>query len=99
MRNLTGYFLVGSKPGGRIRKPWTLVLSAAVNQKDSRGARSSWERRASLGWVSFWSINQSAFVHVKSTPSIEPDPCFVVRAKRTISPGSARSEEHTSELQ
>ena len=51
MRNLTGYFLLGSKDGGLIRKPWTLVPSAAGNQKDSSGAWSSWARRASLRCV------------------------------------------------
>src|ERR1035437_10081700 len=51
MRNLTGYFLEESKAGGLMRKPSTLVLSAAVNQKDSIFGKSSWESRASLRWV------------------------------------------------
>src|SRR6267154_4523430 len=36
MRNFTGYFLLASKLGGRMMKPWTLVWAAPVNQKGSR---------------------------------------------------------------
>jgi hypothetical protein len=51
MRNLTGYFLWGSKSGGRMRKPWTWTLPMEGNQKDSIFGRSSWSRRGVLRWV------------------------------------------------
>src|ERR1700761_5940889 len=41
MRNLTGYFLEGSKFGGLMRNPWTFVSFAPENQKDSSFERSS----------------------------------------------------------
>src|SRR5579863_3486593 len=52
MRNFTGYFFEASKFGGLTRKPSTLSLCAPVNQKDSSGDMATWDREASLRWVS-----------------------------------------------
>src|SRR5260370_12796492 len=52
MRNLTGYFLAGSKFGGLTSKPSTSSPRAPLNQKDSSGDTASWERTASLRYVS-----------------------------------------------
>src|SRR2546429_420239 len=52
MRNLTAYLFFGSKPGGLTMKPSTFTFSEPVNQNGSSGCMETFERRASLTWVS-----------------------------------------------
>ncbi len=53
-----GYFLEGSKLGGLMRKPWTLVPFAPENQKDSSGASSS-EQEADQFICRVWTTEES----------------------------------------
>src|SRR4051794_4084099 len=52
MRNFTGYFFAASKSGGFTMKPSTFFPAAPANQNGSRGSIWTWERTASLTWVS-----------------------------------------------
>src|SRR5437764_10468106 len=50
-KNLSGYFLFGSNPGGLTRNPCTSSLFAPLNVNDSNGCMSIVDKSASFMWV------------------------------------------------
>src|SRR5206468_10276653 len=52
IKNFSGYFLFGIKPGGLTIKPCTSSSFAPLNVNDSNGCMSIFDKTASFIWVS-----------------------------------------------